>query len=87
MEYDAATLDPGKFLAVTKVWVTQRDADAFFLNQPGMIRDKAAEADGHYVGKWTYAQLCEIEKSPLVSFMYEIRGPTTDRDRLLGSTK
>jgi hypothetical protein len=66
-EFDPATVDPGKYVAETKVWVTQKDSDAFFLKMPGIIRNPSAEADGFYAGKWTNAQLCEVEKSPLVS--------------------
>jgi hypothetical protein len=65
-EFDPATVDPGKYVAETKVWVTQKDSDAFFLKMPGIIRNPSAEADGFYAGKWTNAQLCEVEKSPLV---------------------
>jgi len=65
-EFDPSTVDPGKYVAETKVWVPQRDSDAFFLKMPGIIRNPAAEADGFYAGKWTNAQLCEVEKSALV---------------------
>jgi len=66
-EFDPTTVDPGKFVAETKIWVPQKDADAFFLSLPGIIRNQAAEADGFYAGKWTNAQLCDIEKNALVA--------------------
>jgi len=75
LEYDPTTIDPGKFIAATKVWVSQKDADAFFVNQPGTIRNKTAETDGYYAGKWSYSQLCDIEKSPLVSRVETIAIP------------
>jgi hypothetical protein len=67
MEYDPASVDPGKYVAETKIYVSQKEADAFFLSLPGIIRNQAAEADGFYAGKWTNAQLCDIEKNAIVS--------------------
>jgi len=66
-EFNPLTLEADRYDALTKIWVSQKDADAFFLGQTGIIRNETWEKDGWYSGKWTYAQLCEIEKSPLVS--------------------
>jgi hypothetical protein len=56
----------GLYLAVTKVWTTQGETDAFFAKFPKT--STGSEAIGYYGGKWTPQQLCEIEKSKLVSF-------------------
>jgi hypothetical protein len=68
-DYDAATRDPEIYEAKTKIWVPKKDAEAFFLSLPGLVRNQAAEAGGYYAGKWNYTQLCDIEKSKLVSLM------------------
>jgi hypothetical protein len=68
-EYAVETIDPGKYEARTKVWVTRADADAFFAKIPGYVKNEIEEDSGYYSGSWTHEQLCEIEKSPLVSFV------------------
>ncbi|KAF2674672.1 hypothetical protein BT63DRAFT_408837 [Microthyrium microscopicum] len=88
-EYDPATIDPGKYVAETKIWVLQKEADAFFLGLPGIIRNQAAEADGFYAGKWTNQQLCDIEKSGLVSRVetMELPGAAPNTPKAKGGSK
>lgn len=66
---DPRTVVPGEFIAMTKVWVKPQDSDAFFNKFAGKIPNKDAEEHGQYTGKWTYQQVCEIEKNPMVSFI------------------
>jgi hypothetical protein len=68
MEYSPETTQPGVFEAVLKFYVPKKDGDAFFLPMGNLIRNQTSEENGWYKGKWTYTQLCEIEKSKLVSF-------------------
>jgi len=75
LEYNPATTDTGKYDALTKVHVSQKDADAFFASQPGTIRNATAESHGWYAGKWSYTQLCDIEKSALVSRVETVPKP------------
>jgi hypothetical protein len=67
-ESDPATIDPGKYIAKIKMWVEQKDADAFFLPLPGLIRNATLESRGYYRGTWSNTQLCDIEKNRLVSY-------------------
>jgi hypothetical protein len=64
-EYAADTTIPGRYMALTKIWVTTEAADAFFAKLPSVTTGD--EQGGHYGGNWTPQQLCEVEKSALVS--------------------
>jgi len=66
---DPRTVVPGEFVAITKVWVKPQDSDAFFNKFSGKLPNREAEAHGVYSGKWTPQQVCEIEKSPMVSYI------------------
>jgi hypothetical protein len=69
-EANPATIDPGKYEAKIKMWVEQKDADAFFLPMAGLIRNTTNESHGYYTGKWSNSQLCDIEKNRLVSSLW-----------------
>lgn len=80
LEYAADTIIAGQYIALTKIWVTTEAADAFFAKLPSM--KTGDEQGGHYGGKWTPQQLCDVEKSGLVSCVDLSLTPYANHDTL-----